>query len=143
MRAIDEHVPAAAKVPAQERNSSERVLRDDPKLIRQRPEEHGDVVDALMVRDEHVGPAGREPLESFHRNMNPGGPEDQPRPRPRAPVREVASLLEEARPDRQRAEPDRVQSDGGRSEERRVGKECRSRWSAYHEKKKKTIRVRS
>src|SRR5690242_21354899 len=24
-----------------------------------------------------------------------------------------------------------------RSEERRVGKECRSRWSAYHEKKKK------
>src|SRR5690242_7582761 len=25
-----------------------------------------------------------------------------------------------------------------RSEERRVGKECRSRWSAYHEKKKKT-----
>src|SRR6266511_5871778 len=25
----------------------------------------------------------------------------------------------------------------GRSEERRVGKECRSRWSAYHEKKKK------
>ena len=25
----------------------------------------------------------------------------------------------------------------GRSEERRVGKECRSRWSPYHEKKKK------
>ena len=25
-----------------------------------------------------------------------------------------------------------------RSEERRVGKECRSRWSPYHEKKKKT-----
>src|SRR6266542_473369 len=25
-----------------------------------------------------------------------------------------------------------------RSEERRVGKECRSRWSAYHEKKNKT-----
>src|SRR5439155_6656373 len=24
----------------------------------------------------------------------------------------------------------------GRSEERRVGKECRSRWSSYHEKKK-------
>src|SRR5215471_19897917 len=24
----------------------------------------------------------------------------------------------------------------GRSEERRVGKECRSRWSPYHEKKK-------
>src|SRR5438552_11744705 len=26
---------------------------------------------------------------------------------------------------------------GGRSEERRVGKECRSRWAPYHEKKKK------
>ena len=26
---------------------------------------------------------------------------------------------------------------GLRSEERRVGKECRSRWSRYHEKKKK------
>src|SRR5690348_18021850 len=26
-----------------------------------------------------------------------------------------------------------------RSEERRVGKECRSRWSAWHEKKKKRI----
>src|SRR5215207_11135507 len=25
----------------------------------------------------------------------------------------------------------------GRSEERRVGKECRTRWSPYHEKKKK------
>ena len=25
----------------------------------------------------------------------------------------------------------------GRSEERRVGKECRSRWSPYHSKKKK------
>src|SRR5690348_18411389 len=25
----------------------------------------------------------------------------------------------------------------GRSEERRVGKECRSRWSAYHEEKKR------
>src|SRR5438034_11086232 len=27
-----------------------------------------------------------------------------------------------------------------RSEERRVGKECRSRWSPYHSKKKKRIR---
>src|SRR5689334_24779408 len=29
------------------------------------------------------------------------------------------------------------QRGGERSEERRVGKECRSRWSPYHEKKKK------
>src|SRR5262252_10120311 len=28
---------------------------------------------------------------------------------------------------------------GLRSEERRVGKECRSRWSPYHSKKKQTI----
>src|SRR5260363_472595 len=29
----------------------------------------------------------------------------------------------------------------GRSEERRVGKECRSRWSPYHENKKKKTAV--
>src|SRR6266702_5332273 len=29
-----------------------------------------------------------------------------------------------------------------RSEERRVGKECRSRWSPYHEKKKNSQRLR-
>src|SRR5690554_8105945 len=28
-----------------------------------------------------------------------------------------------------------------RSEERRVGKECRSRWSPYHEKKKKKKKI--
>src|SRR5215204_7217081 len=37
-----------------------------------------------------------------------------------------------ARPCRRRPRCPRV-----RSEERRVGKECRSRWSPYHEKKKK------
>src|SRR5438876_11390622 len=30
-----------------------------------------------------------------------------------------------------------------RSEERRVGKECRSRWSPYHEKKKKRSKKKS
>src|SRR5438445_10674590 len=30
----------------------------------------------------------------------------------------------------------RDRTPGGRSEERRVGKECRSRWAPYHEKKK-------
>src|SRR2546429_3128390 len=29
----------------------------------------------------------------------------------------------------------------GRSEERRVGKECRSRWAPYHLKKKKKVRI--
>src|SRR5688572_31698019 len=31
---------------------------------------------------------------------------------------------------------DRARRPGARSEERRVGKECRSRWSPYHEKEK-------
>src|SRR5438270_3831526 len=39
-------------------------------------------------------------------------------------------------PHHPRKEPARA-SLGNRSEERRVGKECRSRWSPYHEKKKK------
>src|SRR6266498_5687794 len=33
--------------------------------------------------------------------------------------------------------PDPEHATAGRSEERRVGKECRSRWAPYHEKKKK------
>src|SRR6266513_4339675 len=36
----------------------------------------------------------------------------------------------------------RSASAGRRSEERRVGKECRSRWSPYHEKKKKNKTMR-
>src|SRR5436189_4515865 len=32
---------------------------------------------------------------------------------------------------------------GNRSEERRVGKECRSRWSTYHEKKKAMKKLES
>src|SRR3970040_1005011 len=38
-------------------------------------------------------------------------------------------------------EPDKVKQNIGymRSEERRVGKECRSRWSPYHYKKKKKM----
>src|SRR6266699_6676413 len=32
-------------------------------------------------------------------------------------------------------EPGVLRADAGRSEERRVGKECRSRWSPYHYKK--------
>src|SRR5580704_10830910 len=37
----------------------------------------------------------------------------------------------------QRAEQDQPGPRGARSEERRVGKECRSRWSPDHQKKKK------
>src|SRR5258708_32942452 len=46
---------------------------------------------------------------------------------PAAPGRDLASAAD--------AELDRVEAlwgDGPRSEERRVGKECRSRWSPYH-----------
>src|SRR5436189_5430416 len=32
---------------------------------------------------------------------------------------------------------------GWRSEERRVGKECRSRWSPYHEKKKRSKGIKN
>ena len=43
----------------------------------------------------------------------------------------VARIVECARhPDAERLQVCRV--DAGRSEERRVGKECRSRWSPYH-----------
>src|SRR5215510_4545710 len=35
-----------------------------------------------------------------------------------------------------RCQPNDGRSDQLRSEERRVGKECRSRWSPYHQKKK-------
>src|SRR5690349_23040121 len=38
--------------------------------------------------------------------------------------------------------PNRPDCASGRSEERRVGKECRSRWSAQHEKKNKKNRAR-
>src|SRR5437588_12223650 len=50
---------------------------------------------------------------------------------------------------RRRADPLGAFADGtcgrcprSRSEERRVGKECRSRWSPYHEKKKKIKKKR-
>src|SRR5690606_41763220 len=36
-----------------------------------------------------------------------------------------------------------IHSKGRRSEERRVGKECRCRWSPYHEKKNKRVSERS
>src|SRR3712207_9073847 len=39
--------------------------------------------------------------------------------------------------DRRRRQ-ERSRQEAGRSEERRVGKECRSRWSPYHYKKKNT-----
>src|SRR5687768_18209742 len=51
--------------------------------------------------------------------------DEQPRKRPGSVGHEAASLSRLRPPER--------------SEERRVGKECRSRWSPYHEKKKKGV----
>ena len=86
----------------------ERLLRDDPQLIRQRREEHRRVVDALVIRHEHVGRAGRDALEAFNRDADAGRLQNQPRPRARAAMREVAAPIEQARDDRRRAEHDGV-----------------------------------
>ena len=59
LAAIDQHVAGALQVRAEHRKAAERFLRDDAQLKRDRPEQHRDVVDALVVRDEHVGLAGR------------------------------------------------------------------------------------
>src|SRR5438309_11259443 len=88
--AIDEQVAAAFEVPAEHRKPRERFLRDDPQLVRQRREDDGDVVDALVVRDEDVGPARLDAFESLDRDADAGRLQDQPRPRARAPVSEVA-----------------------------------------------------
>src|SRR5687768_17735973 len=58
------------------------------------------------------------------------------------PISSEASRERRSRGVHGRPEPTRVVHDHdqppfSRSEERRVGKECRSRWSPYHEKKKK------
>src|SRR5260370_38653686 len=56
-----------------------------------------------------------------------------------ASARALRSFAEEAEEDvsivvllRQKSQPPRPFGAGRRSEERRVGKECRSRWSPYH-----------
>jgi hypothetical protein len=49
MPPIDQHVSRAPEVPAEKRDAPERLLRDDPQLKRQRPEEDRDVVDALVI----------------------------------------------------------------------------------------------
>src|SRR5476651_2776554 len=48
---------------------------------------------------------------------------------------DLAGMTDEVTPNRNSAVP-QGRSPTSRSEERRVGKECRSRWSPYHSKKK-------
>src|SRR4029434_6225044 len=90
--AIHEHVSGSTQVPAEKRKAAERFLGDDPQLIRQRPEQDRNVVDALMIRDEYVRSVAVEAIEAGYLNANAGRGQDQPRPCPRAPVSEVAGL---------------------------------------------------
>ena len=55
---IDEQVTGPPQVPAEKRNPPERLLRHDPQLQRQRREHDRDVVDALVIRREHVAARG-------------------------------------------------------------------------------------
>ena len=94
MLSVDEQVAAALQVPAEHGKPRERFLRDDPELIRQRREDHRRVVDALVVRHEDVRRAGREALEALDGDVDAGRLQNQPRPRARAAVREVAAPIE-------------------------------------------------
>src|SRR5438132_13365273 len=63
------------------------------------------------------------------------------------PLESLATPIAEGSSRRREHDAPHVLAASPRSEERRVGKECRSRWSPYHEKKKmsdnnKTIRVK-
>src|SRR5215471_10560987 len=108
MTAIDEQMSPAPQVPAENGKSRQRFLRDDPELKRQRPEQNRSVVDALMVRDENVGRARRDPFKPFDGHAHAGGSEDEKRPRTGARVREVTTVIPQARNDRGRAEDDGV-----------------------------------
>src|SRR5690348_6203203 len=99
MTAIDKQMAAALQMPAEHGKFRQRFFRDDPKLKRQRPEQNRRVVDALMVRHEHVRSAGRYPFETFDRYTDAGRLEYQKRPRAGASVREVAVAIPQARDD--------------------------------------------
>ena len=106
--AVDEEMLAAFQMPAEHRKFRQRLLRDDPQLVRQRREDDRRVVVALMVRDEDVVRAGLQTLETFDGDANAGRLQNQPRPRARTAVSEVAARVEQARDDRRRAEDDGV-----------------------------------
>src|SRR2546428_13759931 len=90
-----------------------------------------EILDETQLADErrtraHVGAAGvaRRPVDVARRGVREARAEE------RAPV-ETHGLA--ARPGERARRLDRVRRHAwGRSEERRVGKECRSRWSPYH-----------
>src|SRR5215813_2464288 len=100
MTAIDEQMSPAPQVPAENGKSRQRFLRDNPELKRQRPEQNRSVVNTLMVRDENVRRPWRDPFKPFDRHAHAGRLEDEKRPCPSAPMREVATAIPQARNDR-------------------------------------------
>ena len=69
--------------------------------------------------EEEVRLVTRQVVEAADVHGDAGGLQDQPGPRPRAAVREVALPVDQHRQQRQRAEDDGVQGDGGDQEEDR------------------------
>ena len=51
---VNQQMTCPHQMPAEERKSSERFLGDDAQLKRKGREDDGDVVDALMIRHEHI-----------------------------------------------------------------------------------------
>src|SRR6476620_7797535 len=108
---------AAPEVPAENRKPRQRLFRDDPQLIGQRGKDDRDVVDALVIGNEDVGTAGLNPFEALDTDPNARRSQNQPRPRTRASMREMAASVEGARRNRCRAEQDGVDGNRGNQEE--------------------------
>jgi len=75
---IDEHVSGAPQVPPQERKTAQGLFRDDANLVRQRPEDDGNVVNALVIGDEDVRPIPLETFKSRDLHVDTGRDENQP-----------------------------------------------------------------
>ena len=129
---IDEQVAGALQVPAEKRETAERVLGDDSKLTAgatRRGSGCRRCSDGSRRRHTRVRLESLEPLD---RDAHARRPQDQPRPRARAPMAEVATAIEERRNDRERPEHDRVDADGGNEKEDRpppvIGRDHNRQW---------------
>src|SRR5688500_1205563 len=72
-----------------------------------------------MIRDEDIRPAGHQTIESVDVDRDAGREQDQTGPHARAPMREIPAPIEHTRGERERAEHDRVDGDGGNEKEDR------------------------
>src|SRR5262245_54211481 len=97
MPTIHQHMTRTAQVPAKERKVPHGFLGEKGKRKRESCKNHWNVLYALMIRDEDIGPPPLQPIEAFDRDADPGRPEDERRPRARTPVREVPAAGEQAR----------------------------------------------